>query len=87
MSPDCTPRFPPVKLPAEYKVPVVPLFVLLVVKKHPAMVALALTVNDVDVDAFDPADAEFHPTDGRVELEYATLSLHPAWDDMVSPAA
>jgi len=51
------------------------------------MVALALIVNDVDVDAFDPADAEFQPTDGRVELEYATLSLQPEWEDMVSPAA
>jgi hypothetical protein len=55
----------------------VPLFVLSVVRKQPAIVALALIVNDVAVDALEPAEAEFQPTDGRVELEYATLSLQP----------
>jgi len=69
VSPDAIERFPPVKLPAEYKVPAVPDLVLLVVINAPATVAVALMVKDVAVDTLDPEDAEFQATDGRVELE------------------
>lgn len=67
--------------------PVVPLLVLFDAKKAPAIVAVALMLNDVAVEAFDPDEAEFHATAGRVELLYAALSLQPAWLDIVSPAA
>jgi hypothetical protein len=69
VSPDAIERLPPVKLPAEYKIPDVPDLVLSVVKNAPATVAVALIVKDVAVDTLEPADAEFHATDGRVELE------------------
>jgi hypothetical protein len=69
VSPDAIERLPPVKLPAEYKVPAVPDLVLLVVRNAPATVAVALIVKDVAVDALDPEDAAFHATAGRVELE------------------
>jgi hypothetical protein len=69
VSPDSTERLPNVKLPAEYKIPVVPDLVLLVVRNAPATVAVALIVKDVAVDALEPDAAAFHATDGRVELE------------------
>ena len=69
MSPDAIERLPPVKLPAEYKIPAVPDLVLLVVRNAPATVAVALIVKDVAVDALDPADAAFQATDGLVEFE------------------
>ena len=69
MSPEAIERFPPVKLPAEYKMPAVPDLVLLVVRNAPATVAVALIVKDVAVDALEPADAAFQATAGRVALE------------------
>ena len=65
MSPDNTVRFPVVKLPAEYKVPVVPLFVLLDVKNAPAIVPegdeTELIENAVAEVAIVPVPAEPAP--------------------------
>jgi hypothetical protein len=49
--------------------PVVPDLVLSVVKNAPATVAVALIVKEVAVETFEPADAAFQATDGRVALE------------------
>jgi len=93
VSPDTTERSPgEVKSDAENKVPVVPDFVLLLTKNAPPTVAVALIVNEA-------GEAEFVATEGlavvgvpnvaagRVALLYGTASVHPAGDDIVSPAA
>jgi len=61
VSPINTERFPVVKLPAEYKVPVVPDLVLLVVKNAPAIVPEALIVNAVAEVEIVPVPAEPGP--------------------------
>jgi hypothetical protein len=68
-----------VKLPAENKVPVVPDFVLTVVRNAPAIVLVALILNAVAVVEIVPVPAEPAPPPddvaalndgaGRVELE------------------
>ena len=68
-----------VKLPAEYKVPVVPPLVLFVTKNAPAIVPVALMLNAVAVVEIVPvpaepapppdAEADPHVGAGRVELE------------------
>jgi hypothetical protein len=58
ISPDATERSPgEPKSAAEYKMPVVPLFVLLLVKNAPPTVAVALIVNEA-------GDAELVATEG-----------------------
>ena len=77
VSPDNTVRLPVVKLPAEYKVPVVPDLVLTVVKKAPAIVPEALmlkAVAEVEIvpvpaEPAPPPEAEAEPKEaaGRVD--------------------
>ena len=58
VSPETTERSPgEVKSDAEYRVPVVPPFVLLLIKKAPPTVAVALILNTA-------GEAEFVATDG-----------------------
>ena len=93
MSPDTTERSPgEEKSTAENKVPVVPLLVLLLVKNAPPTVVVPLIEKDA-------GEAEFVATDGsavvgtpkvqagRVAWLYATTSVQPACEDMVSEAA
>ena len=61
VSPDSTERLPVVKLPAEYKVPVVPDLALFVVKNAPAIVPVALIVNAVAEVEIVPVPAEPAP--------------------------
>jgi len=61
VSPFKTARFPVVKLPAEYKVPVVPDLVLTVVRNAPAIVPEALIENAVAEVEIVPVPAEPAP--------------------------
>ena len=77
-SPETTVRLPPVKLPAENKIPAVP--VLTVAINAPATVFDAVIENEVDVDDLEPPDAADQLTVGLLPLYAvpAANSVQPA---------
>jgi len=69
VSPFATIRLPPVKLPAEYKTPDVPLVAVHI--NAPATVPEALMVNEVAVEALEPAEAD--PQAGALRSRIACI--------------
>jgi hypothetical protein len=92
VSPDATERSPgEVKSEAENSTPVVPLLVLLLIKKAPPTVAVALIVKDAGEALFVATDGLAvvgvpNVQAGRVALLYGTISVKPGCVAAVSLA-
>src|SRR3972149_6562669 len=88
VSPFCTERAAE-KSPSPRSVPVVPPFVLLSAMNAPRTVRVALMLKTAFAAELSTDPPEIVPgvKTGRVAFEYGVPSVHPAWEDMMSPAA